>query len=63
MTLRDFRRATAAMPPDTLIGYLSQWGALQPACIAERDELAEDDPVRDLLTADIVVITTAEPEA
>jgi hypothetical protein len=62
MTLRDFRRATAAMPPDTLIGYLSQWGQLSPAAIADRDECSEDDPVRDLLTRDIIVITTAEPE-
>ena len=63
MTLDEFRAATANLPGRTLIGLLTPWGELQPACIAERDELAEDDPVRDLITADIIVITTTEPTA
>lgn len=63
MTLGEFRAATAHLSENTLIGYLAPWGELSPACIAAPDELAEDDPVKAIITADIVVITTAEPSA
>lgn len=58
MTLSEFRAATAHLPGRTLIGYLAPWGELSPAVIAAPDELAEDDPVKALLTTDLIAITT-----
>ena len=63
MTLQEFRTFTDQMPGNTLIGLLEPWGEISPAAIAHRDELAEDDPVRDLITTNIILITTAEPTA
>jgi len=59
MTLADFLRDTAEIPCNTEILWLNPMGNLEPAAFLTRDDLPEDDTLRDDLAecGDPIVIT------
>jgi hypothetical protein len=58
MTLSTFLSQFDGMSPDTKIHILDDWGNLNTPAILTIEDLAADDPFRDLIDAETVVICT-----
>ena len=57
MTLAEFRAETAALDGATEILVLSPWGDLEPSAFVTRDDLEDDDPVRENFPQTAILIT------
>lgn len=58
MTLGEFIRATAHRSPDTELLILDLCGLVSPLVILDPSELADGDPVLDLLTPNSLILTS-----
>lgn len=58
MTLSEFRAQTAHLPGDFEIKILSPWGEIEDSAFVTRDDLAEDDPVRESMHPTFILIAT-----
>lgn len=57
MTLAEFRLQTSALDGLTEIHVLSPWGDIEAAAWVNRDDLDDEDPVRDQLTDHAILLT------
>lgn len=56
MTLRDFNKATAGLPGETPLKVLAPWGEISDAILIARDDLMDDDPVKEAFPDNILLI-------
>lgn len=57
MTLGQFRHETAHLQDDTEVLILAPWGEIEPAAWVEKDDLCDDDPVKETFPTNALLIT------